>query len=156
MEDPAPIEINSFLSILALCTNNTVRSPICAALLGKRLGEKAYVASAGAGSGGETGASRFTAEVMRELGIDLSAHRPQAFSELEDQSFDLIIALSPQAKELAEKIATRQHAAAEYWEMPEPPGVMSGLSEIQMLEAFRRLRDDLRERIEKRFAQAAG
>jgi protein-tyrosine-phosphatase len=140
-----------FQSILVLCTHNAVRSPICAVLLREKLGDKAFVASAGVKVEEGAGPDRFTTELMKEAGYDISNRIPVAYSDMEDQAFDLIIALSPAALELAREIAERQPVDIEYWDLPEPPGILSGLSEVQMLEAYRRLRENIRDQISKRF-----
>ena len=43
----------------------------------------------------------FTAVVLEEIGVDISAYRPKTFEELADESFDLVISLSPEAQHKA-------------------------------------------------------
>src|SRR5262249_19945321 len=84
-------------AVLFACGLNSVRSPMAAALLKQMLGTSLYVGSAGVRKG-ELDA--FAAAAMEEIGIDISAHRPITFEELEDLegfNFDLIVTLSPEA-----------------------------------------------------------
>jgi hypothetical protein len=86
---------------------------------------------------------------MDELGIDLARHRPRTFDELEDDYFDLVISLSPQAQHRAVELTRDRAAELEFWNMPDP-SVIDGTRE-QRLDAYRRLRDILMDRILARF-----
>src|SRR5437660_2531384 len=84
-------------AVLFACGMNSVRSPMAAALLKQMLGTSLYVGSAGVRKG-ELDA--FAAAAMEESGINISAHRPVTFEELDDLAglnFDLIVTLSPEA-----------------------------------------------------------
>ena len=86
-------------AVLFVCGLNSVRSPMAAALLRQALGTSLYVGSAGVRKGER---DPFAAAVMDEVGIDIKAHRPMTFEELEDLeglNFDLIVTLSPEARE---------------------------------------------------------
>jgi protein-tyrosine-phosphatase len=141
---------SSLHSVLVLCTHNAVRSPICAAFLQEAFGNRLYVTSAGIEKDQDT-VSRFAVETMKELGYDIGEHTPREYDDIEEECFDLVIALSSPAYEIARKIASGCPARIEYWDLQEPPGLMAGLSQTQMLEAHRRLRDDIRGHIEDRF-----
>src|SRR3546814_17095359 len=84
--------------LLFACTQNSVRSPMAESLLKHLLGHRIYVDSVGV-RGREL--DPFVIEVMDEIGIDLSRHRPKSFDNLEDTYFDLIISLSPEAQHQA-------------------------------------------------------
>ena len=84
-------------AVLFACGLNSVRSPMAAALLKQLLGASLYVGSAGVRKGE---LDPFAVAVMDEIGIDIAAHRPITFEELEDLeglNFDLIVTLSPEA-----------------------------------------------------------
>ena len=68
-------------AVLFACGLNSVRSPMAAALLRQALGTSLYVGSAGVRKGE---LDPFAAAVMDEVGIDIKAHRPMTFEELED------------------------------------------------------------------------
>ncbi|MFL2542089.1 MAG: low molecular weight phosphatase family protein, partial [Candidatus Latescibacterota bacterium] len=57
-----------------------------------------YVDSVGVRAGG---VDSFAVEVLDEIGIDLSGHRSKRFDDLEDEFYDLIITLSPEAQHWA-------------------------------------------------------
>jgi protein-tyrosine-phosphatase len=62
-------------NILLVCTGNTCRSPMAAALLAARLGDRCRVQSAGTAALPGEPASEFAVRVMAERGLDLSGHR---------------------------------------------------------------------------------
>jgi low molecular weight phosphotyrosine protein phosphatase len=68
-------------AVLFACGLNSVRSPMAAALLRQALGTSLYVASAGVRKGE---LDVFAVAVMDESGIDIKAHRPMTFEELDD------------------------------------------------------------------------
>ncbi len=144
-EDPGSVH-----SILVLCAHNAVRSPMCAALLRERFGRTKYVVSAGLEP--DEAVNGFAVQVMNDAGLDISGHAPQDVDALEDESFDLIIALSPEAFKKAREMAAHGAGSAEFWDLPEPPGVLEGLPHSQMLEAYKRLLKEIRAHIGNRFA----
>ena len=92
---------------------------------------------------------------MDEIGIDIKAHRPITFEELEDLeglNFDLIVTLSPEAHHKALEL-TRTLAEVEYWPTADPTAIEG--SREQRLNAYREVRDQLLARIRARFALRA-
>src|SRR3954470_18693561 len=81
-------------SILFVCTLNTVRSPMAEAIAKHLHGKRLYIRSAGVRAGTTDG---FAIAALAERGIDMSRHEPSALAELQDDSFDLIVSLSPEA-----------------------------------------------------------
>lgn len=134
-------------SILVLCTQNAVRSPMLEAMLKYVFGACVFVQSAGV-EGSQV--NPFAVNVMGEVSLDISDHNSVSYHDITPNSYDLIIALSRPAYELAKKIACDQALEIEYWTMPEPPTAMQGNRE-QMLDNFRRIRDDLKLHLENRF-----
>jgi protein-tyrosine-phosphatase len=94
----------------------------------------------------------FAVAAMAEIGIDIAAHRPVTFEELEDLEgldSDLIVTLSPKAHHKALELTHRLSAKVEYWPTPDP-SVIEGSREQRML-AYRDVREQLSRRILERF-----
>ena len=142
-------------AVLFVCGLNSVRSPMAAALLKQMGGAPLYAASAGVRA---AELDPFAVAAMEEIGIDISAHRPITFEELEDLeglNFDLIVTLSPEAHHKALALTHRLAAEVEYWPTADPTNVEG--NRAQRLDAYRAVRDQLAERIRSRFfARPAG
>lgn len=137
-------------AVLFACGLNSVRSPMAAALLKQMLGSSLYVGSAGVRKGE---LDSFAAAAMEEIGIDITAHRPLTFEELEDLeglNFDLIVTLSPEAHHKALELTRTLAAEVEYWPTADPTAVEG--SREQRMNAYREVRDQLLARIRTRFA----
>ena len=111
------------------------------------LGHKIYVDSAGVRPKEIDG---FVIEVMEEIGINLTKHRGKSFDDLEDTSYDLIISLSPEAQHKAVELTRTMACEVEFWNTLDP-ALIEGNRE-QRLDAYRQVRDQLKRRIEARFA----
>jgi protein-tyrosine-phosphatase len=133
-------------AVLFACTLNAIRSPMAAAIMHHYHGHKVYVASAGIEAGDP---DPFVGIIMDEIGIDLKKHRPHSFEDLEDSAFDLLVTLSPEAKNRAEDMTRTTAIAVEDWEIADP-SQMQGSRE-QILDSYRAVRDDLLKRIQARF-----
>ncbi len=139
-------------AVLFACSQNAIRSPMAEALTRHLYGHKIYVASCGVRRGEP---DPFVVAVMDELGIDIRRHRPQSFEELQDDSFDLIVSMSPEAHHWAVEMTRTNAVEAEYWPTIDP-SLTEGTRE-QKLEAYRQVRDALRQRLLSRFgSQGAG
>lgn len=138
-------------AVLFACTMNTIRSPMAAAVLRQLHGTRIYVDSAGVRCGEPDG---FTIAVMSEAGIDLSCHRPKTFDDLQDDSFDLVISLSPEAQHRAVELTRTVACDVEFWNTFDP-SILDG-SRAMRLDAYRRVRDELTARIRRRFPLAEG
>ena len=133
-------------SVLFACTENALRSPMAEAFLKHLHGHHVFVDSVGVHEGELDG---FAVEVMAELGLDISGHKPKTFDVLEDTSFDLIVSLSPEAQHSAVELTRSSAAELEYWPLFDP-SVTEGRRDAR-LEAYRTMRDDLFSRIKARF-----
>jgi protein-tyrosine-phosphatase len=133
-------------SVLFACTLNAVRSPMAEGLARQMLPQNIYVSSAGLRKSDVDG---FAVAVMREVGIDIADHEPQALQEADTGSFDLVVALSPEAQVFASAATRATATEIEFWEVPDLSG--AGESRERRLEAFRSVRDLLRRRIRARF-----
>ncbi len=131
-------------TVLFVCSMNSVRSPIAAALARKFYPGRLIARSAGVRSGKADG---FVHEVMEEIGIDMSVHTPHTMDELMANRFDLVVTLSPDAAEAVEERALEADAN-EHWPMQDPTTVEGNREAV--LSAYRTLRDTLQKRVRER------
>ena len=136
-------------AVLFICSFNAVRSPMAEALLKRMCGSRIYVQSCGHTGGQDV--DGFAVAVMKELDTDISQHTVRALEDLNERGFDLIIALSEQALEVANELAELEDADVEYWSTPDPTAISGNRDE--RLSGYRKVRDGLDDRIRKRFAQ---
>jgi protein-tyrosine-phosphatase len=97
------------------------------------------------------------AAAMEEIGIDISAHRPLTFEEVDDLeglNFDLIVTLSPEAHHKALELTRTFAVDVEYWPTADPTAIEG--SREQRLNAYRAVRDQLLARIRQRFSPPRG
>jgi protein-tyrosine-phosphatase len=138
-------------SVLFVCGQNAVRSPMAEALTEKEYPGRFYTASAGVLPGER---DPFVDAILAEIGLSIGDHRPKTLEELSDLNFDLALTLSPEAHHRALEL-TRTHAIdVEYWPMPDPTGTIG--SRDQILAAYRDLRDRLARRIREAFNGSGG
>lgn len=145
MEPAAPRKVQS---VLFMCAQNAVRSPMAEAMAKHFFGKSIYVQSAGARRGEVDG---FMLTVLDEIGIDAHKHKPKSVEELEEWeglNFDLIVSLSPEAHHKALDLTRTVAADVEYWPTIDPTVVQG--SREQVLEAYREVRDGLMRRIKDR------
>ncbi|WP_374312393.1 arsenate reductase ArsC [Dongia sp.] len=133
-------------SVLFCCTYNSVRSPMAEAIMKYLHGTRVYVDSVGVRAQEVDG---FVVAVMDEIGIDVTKHRSKTFDDLEDDSFDLIISLSPEAQHKAVDMTRTMACDVEFWNTMDPT-IVEGSREDR-LEAYRAVRDGLMKRIRERF-----
>ncbi len=144
-----PLRAKRPQAVLFLCGQNSIRSPMAAAIAKHFFGKSIYVTSAGVRKGE---VDPFVTAVMDEIGIDLSRHKPTTVEEREEDeglSFDLAVSLSPQAHHRALELTRKLPIEVEYWPTPDPT-IAEGSRE-QKLEAYRAVRDDLMRKIKQRF-----
>lgn len=134
-------------AILFVCSENALRSPMAESLLKHFLGHRIYVDSVGVRAGKIDG---FAVEVLEEIGIDISRHHSKSFDDLEDDYYDLIITLSPEAQHRAVELTRTMAVDLEFWHTFDP-SIVEGNRETR-LDAYRKVRDQLMERILKRFS----
>jgi protein-tyrosine-phosphatase len=138
-------------AVLFACNFNRVRSAMAESLMKLMYGTQVYVDSCGLRQDEETETDPFAVAVMEELGADMSRHRPKTFDDLEDDSFDLVVSLTPEAQHRAVEIARSHAVELAYWPIQDPTLVMG--SREAVLEAYREARDALAARIRERFGK---
>lgn len=136
-------------AVIFICTLNSIRSPIAAAIMHSLLGHKIYVASAGIRAGDP---DPFVGMIMDEVGLDVTRHRPHSLDDLADSTFDLAITLSPEADRHAHEMAKTLAIDLEHWQTADPS--LAQGSRAQILDAYRAVRDGLSEKIKQRFAES--
>ena len=131
-EAPSPLgdPIQEPSAVLFACTQNAVRSPMAEAIMKHLIGMKAYVDSCGVRNG------------------DLDP--PKSFDQMEDDFFDVIISLSPEAQHRAIELTRTMACDIEYWPMLDAT-IIEGSRDMR-LDAYRQVRDELIRRIRKRFS----
>lgn len=82
---------------------------------------------------------------MRELGIDISGHRSKHVDEFAGQRFDYVITVCDNARESCPIFPAGTERI--HWSFEDPAAVEG--DEQTRLAAFRRIRDEIRERLEK-------
>lgn len=133
-------------AVLFCCTMNAIRSPMAEGILKRLHGTRIYVDSVGVKAGEP---DPFVVAVMEELGIDVSRHRAKTFDELEDDSFDVVVSLSPEAQHKAVELTRTNACEVEFWPTFDPT-LVEGSREAR-LDAYRQVRDELMRRIKQRF-----
>jgi protein-tyrosine-phosphatase len=134
-------------AVLFVCTLNAVRSPMAAAILHKLAKHEVYVASAGVRAGDP---DPFAGVVMDEIDLDLTRHRPHSLEDLADSTFDLVITLSPEARQRVADLSRTHAFEMEHWDIRNPSS--DGGSRDQILESYRAVRKELESQISKRFS----
>ena len=140
-------------SVLFACNFNRVRSAMAEGLMKLMYGTQVYVDSCGLRRDEEAEQDPFAVAVMEEVGADLRRHRPKTFDDLEDDSFDLVVSLTPEAQHRAVEIARGHAVELAYWPIQDPTLVMG--SREAVLDAYREARDLIAQRIRERFGKPA-
>ena len=132
--------------VLILCTGNSARSQMAEGLLRHLAGDRFEVFSAGV----EPSFVRPQAiEAMNEIGIDISQHASKSVDEFLDEQLDYVITVCDHASRRCPVFPGAVRRI--HWSIDDP--VVFGTEELQ-LEAFRRARDELQQRIRAYTEQA--
>ncbi len=110
------------------------------------LGHRIYVDSVGVRPGE---LDPFAVAVMDEIGIDIARHQPKSFDELEDDSFDEVVSLSPEAQHRAVDMTRVMACDVIFWHTFDP-SMIEGNRDAR-LDAYRQVRDQLIQRIKTHF-----
>jgi len=138
-------------SLLFACSQNAVRSPMAEALAKRLYGRATFIDSVGVRT---SDVDAFALAVLDELDIDVHRHHAKTFEDVDPSSFDLIVTLSPEAHHRALEFTRGTAAEVEYWPIPDPTAV-EGARETR-LDAYRRTRDLILERLKSRFGVPSG
>ncbi len=126
-----------------LCTGNSCRSQMAEGFLRALGGDRYEVASAGLEA---HGLNPRAVAVMREAGVDISGQTSDVIHPDILNSADYVITLCGHADEHCPAIANRS-AVKWHWGFDDPAKATG--SEEEIMDSFRRVRDAIRERIER-------
>jgi arsenate reductase len=128
--------------VLFLCIHNSARSQMAEGLLRHIAPDRYEVFSAGL----EAGSLRPEAvNVMSEIGIDISSQRSKSVDEFAGQPFELVVTTCDEAREACPLFPGAMRML--HWSFPDPAAAPGALEE--RLRAFRRVRDGLRDEVQK-------
>jgi protein-tyrosine phosphatase len=127
-----------FKRILTVCVGNICRSPMAAALFSERLrsgGANATVESAGIAALVGKPADPIAQELMRERGLDISAHRARQLTPEIIRSFELILVMEAEQQRAVESILSsargRVHRIGRWGDFDVPDPYRRGRGEFE-------------------------
>ena len=86
--------------------------------------------------------------MLGEVGLSLGRHAPHSLDELEDDYFDLIVTLAPEAHHAALELTRSMAVDVMYWPTPDPAAATG--TRDQIMHSYREVREHLKQLIEKR------
>jgi len=134
--------------VLFLCTGNSCRSQMAEGWLRHLAGDRFEVVSAGTHP---VGLNPYAVTVMAEAQVDISNHMSERLEPYLDQSFDYVITVCDRAQETCPVFPSASSML--HWNF-EDPARAKGTYEQQLI-VFRRIRDEIAERI-RSFIQDEG
>lgn len=126
--------------VLILCTGNSCRSQLAEALWRHEAGERYEVQSAGTVP---KGVHPLTLKVLEEIGVSTAGLRSKHVDEIDTRSLDLLITVCGSAKENCPLLPGQFRR--EHWPFDDPAAARG--NEDEVMAVFRRVRDEIRERI---------
>ena len=130
--------------VLFVCSKNGGKSQLAAGQMNQLANGSVTVYSAGTNPG--TSLNPQSVESLAELGIDISGEHPKPITEAVLDAVDVVIVLGKEAK-----VDAPEGKRLEVWDTDEP-------SErgIEGMERMRLVRDDIKSRIQKLYAELTG
>lgn len=126
--------------VLFLCTHNSARSQMAEGFLRAMAGDRFESGSAGTE---KTSVNPLAIRAMAELGIDLGEHTSTLYADVASGAWDYLITVCDDANERCPWVpgsVKRLH-----WSFPDPSRATG--SEEERLAVFRRVRDQIQERL---------
>ncbi len=127
--------------VLFLCVANSARSQMAEGLARKLFGDALAVQSAGSEP---SQVNPYAVEVMREVGVDLTAHRSKSVQTIDAQTVEAVVTLC--AEEVCPVFLGQ--ARRFHWPIEDPAVKGAPLPRAELLERFRRARDEIQRRLE--------
>lgn len=136
-------------SILFVCYLNSIRSPIAEGMMKKLYGDRVYVKSCGMAQGD---LDSLMVSIMKEVGVDMSGHEATTLNQLQDSSFDTVIAFTEDAGAAASAIFDDSDTEVLVWPTPDPT---SGYLDVRaMMDNYRNVRQFIEGRLIARYGEA--
>ncbi len=120
-------------TVMFVCTANSARSQMAEGLLREMYGDRYEVTSAGVAP---SPVSPWAIKVLEEVGIDISAQKSKHIRDFEDRTFDYVMTLCDNAQEICPTFSNARFVM--HHGFPDPYYAKD------RLEAFRKLREDIR------------
>ena len=133
--------------VLFVCTHNSARSQMAEGLLRHLAGDRFEVHSAGTEA---THVRQLAIRAMDEIGVDISGQESKTLERFLGEPCDYVITVCDEANEACPFFPGAKNRL--HWSF-EGPSQATG-SEEERLAVFRRVRDEIRERIEKELVNA--
>jgi arsenate reductase len=126
--------------VLFLCTHNSARSQMAEGFLRTMAGDRFEAGSAGTE---KTSVNPLAIRVMAELGIDLGGHTSKLYADVASEAWDYLITVCDDANERCPWVPGSVQRL--HWSFPDPSRATG--SEEERLAVFRRVRDQIQERL---------
>jgi arsenate reductase len=147
MNTTTPLKTDSQPTVLILCTGNSCRSHLAEGILHAAAGDTLNVQSAGSKPAGYV--HPLAIQVMKEIGIDISAHHSKHMNEFLQQPVETVITVCGNADQACPMFPGQLNRY--HWGFDDPAHA-TGTDE-EKLAVFRRVRDEIKRVFE---AYAAG
>ena len=126
--------------VLFLCTGNSARSQMAAALLEHHSANTIEARSAGSHP---KGLHPYAVRVMAERGIDISANTTKHFRRYTRHRFDFVITLCDKVREICPEFPGEP--ASSHWSLPDPAAI--GSTDDETYHAFEQTAEELETRV---------
>ena len=125
-------------TVLILCTGNSCRSHLAEGILRTAAGDCLNVQSAGSKPAGYV--HPLAIRVMREIGIDISAHRSRHMNDFLQQPVETVITVCGDADQACPMFPGQLNR--HHWGFDDPARVVG--TDEEKIAVFRRVRDEIR------------
>src|SRR5215204_1117025 len=125
-------------TVLILCTGNSCRSHLAEGILRTAAGETLNVQSAGSKPAGYV--HPLAIEVMKEIGIDISAHHSKHMNDFLQQPVETVVTVCGNADQACPMFPGQVNR--HHWGFDDPAHATG--TEEEKLAVFRRVRDEIR------------
>ena len=144
LEEAAQLREAKPRHVLFLCVANSARSQMAEGIARALAPASVKISSAGSSP---SKLNPLAVKALAEVGIDISAHRSKSVNDIPPDDVDAVITLC--AEEVCPVFLGR--ARRIHWGLPDPAN--AGANDGERLQAFRDVRDELRRRLARVFAQ---